>query len=169
MTIASKPVAPAMASPPGPLASVAIRTANGLSSASLESWAPGEHGAPFTAGAGAAKTAAPASLPALAAESAAKVGAVEGAEKPPSDDIAREERGRDTHQINSRATADNLENGVSEWGPAKARPKGFPIVVIARSPRRQNRQPTARGTRLLARTSRATDARAHGLNVSVSV
>ena len=91
VTIASKPVAPAVASPPGPSASAASRTANGLSSASLELAAPGEPGTPFVAGAGAAYTAAPISLPALAAESAAKVGAVEGAEKPPSDDIAHEE------------------------------------------------------------------------------
>ena len=117
MTIASKPVAPAVAPPPGPSAPAATCTANGLS---LSFWAPWESEAPFITGAGAAMTAAPVSLPALAAESAAKVGAVEGAEKPPSDDIARKERGRDTHQINSRATADNLENGVSEWDPRRS-------------------------------------------------
>ena len=89
MTIASKPVAPAVAPPPGPSAPAATCTANGLS---LSFWAPWESEAPFITGAGAAMTAAPVSLPALAAESAAKVGAVEGAEKPPSDDIARTKR-----------------------------------------------------------------------------
>ena len=98
MTIASKPVAPAVAPPPGPSAPAATCTANGLS---LSFWAPWESEAPFITGAGAAMTAAPVSLPALAAESAAKVGAVEGAEKPPSDDIAREERGG----IHTRSTA----------------------------------------------------------------
>ena len=89
VTASSRHVAPAVSSPPGPSASVVISTANGFSNPSLELWAPGEPGAPFWIGAGIAKTTLLASEFALAAEPAANVGAVEGAEKPPSDDIAR--------------------------------------------------------------------------------
>ena len=67
----------------------------------------------------------PASEFALAAEPAANVGAVEGAEKPPSDDIAREKKGEPNHQITSRATADNLEKRCTDgtrWDPTALGP-----------------------------------------------
>ena len=75
-----------MASPPGPWASVVIWTSNGFSLMSIELLAPGESWAPLCCGAGSANTAAPASELPLAAEPAAKVGAVDGALKPPSED-----------------------------------------------------------------------------------
>ena len=66
-------------------------------------------GVPFWEGAGAATAASEPEF-ALAAESAAKVGAVEGAEKPPSEDAIARTKGSEigTHQATSRATADNL-------------------------------------------------------------
>ena len=66
-----------------------ISAANGFSNPPLELPASGEPGTPSLIGAGIAKTTLLASEFALAAEPAANVGAVEGAEKPPSDDIAR--------------------------------------------------------------------------------
>ena len=116
-TTSSKPVAPAGASPPGPMASVVIGASNGFSLMPPELAAPGESAAPFCCGAGSANTVAPTSELPLAAEPAAKVGAVEGALKPPSEDaiagVGKEFW--ETHQITSRATADNLENEVSNW------------------------------------------------------
>ena len=86
VTIASKLLAPAVASPPGPVASVVIGASNGFSLMPPELAAPGESAAPFCCGAGSANTVAPTSELPLAAEPAAKVGAVDGALKPPSED-----------------------------------------------------------------------------------
>ena len=90
LTITSpEPLAPAVSSPPGPWPKVVMGASNGFSSMPIELLVPGEPTAPFWIGAGIAKITLLASEFALAAEPAANVGAVEGAEKPPSDDIAR--------------------------------------------------------------------------------
>ena len=86
ITTSSKPLAPAVSPPSGPWPVVVIGASNGFSSMPPEFAAPGESGAPFCCGAGSANTAAPASELPLAAEPAAKVGAVDGALKPPSED-----------------------------------------------------------------------------------
>ena len=85
--IAANPPAGSGASPTPPGVGNAGATSNTVFTSPIELVAP--FGVPFWEGAGAAKTASEPEV-ALAAEPAAKVGAVEGAEKPPSEDaIAR--------------------------------------------------------------------------------
>ena len=106
--IAANPPAGPVAPPAPRGAGKAGTTSNGFTFASsIELVAP--FGVPFWEGAGAAKATSEPEF-ALATESAAKVGAVEGAEKPPSEDaIARTRKVKlGTHQPTSRATADNL-------------------------------------------------------------
>ena len=138
VTTSSKPVAPAVASLPGPWASVSIGASNGFSFTPIELSAPGESWAPFCCGAGSANTVAPASELPLAAEPAAKVGAVDGALKPPSEDaIAGVRKGvLGTHQITSRATADNLKIGVTLWALGKPNRYGARIDRYANIGRR---------------------------------
>ena len=105
--IAANPPARSVASPTPPGVGIAGTASNIMLAPFIELSAP--FGVPFWEGAGAAKATSEPEF-ALAAESAAKVGAVEGAEKPPSEDAiarTREVRFR-THQATSRATADNL-------------------------------------------------------------
>ena len=105
--IAANPPAGSVASPTPPGVGNAGTTSNTVFTSLVELVAP--FGVPFWEGAGAAKATSEPEF-ALAAESAAKVGAVEGAEKPPSEDaIARTRKVRlGTHQATSRATTDNL-------------------------------------------------------------